>query len=498
MATGGRAELMLKAFLNSGGAREEVTATKRLLTQYFSSDKASIDRMNGIAVRADRKRLSELFDSPFSRFLVSVFGFKMVLFSNVNRNAAEANIGSNNDGEKDKGYRKLRILKRDELLQLGFTNPFSEATRPGAGKEDSASEAERYYWSIDFGDIKEGEKQNEDKEEDWDKVEIKENDANEKEKEAGKEKEKETGKEKQALTKQQIERLVGECTFKPLRPAALELSYEESHILAFGKALVDWNYRNQYCPGCGYETWSGEGGCKRYCMRGRIVDPTTTNESKAITTPKCGGVVVNDSAQTAQELVTCTAQKQLNNFYFPRTDPVVIVGILSPKMDKILLARKKGFPSQVFSCIAGFVDAGETINDAVRREVMEEVGINISEIEYFDSQTWPFPNSLMIGCFARASPALIPADSTFAKTTGSNSQSIDQDDVPIVVDHEELEEARWFTFNEIYPAVVRSHDVASILSHKKSELQYGIPPYYAIGSHLVRYWCECVSTNGKL
>lgn len=150
--------------------------------------------------------------------------------------------------------------------------------------------------------------------------------------------------------------------------------------LAEAKALLHWHRKHQFCAACGTASRVSSAGWKRVCD-------------------------------------ACTAE------HFPRTDPVVIM--LAIKGDKCVLGRQARFPPGMYSCLAGFVEPGETIEAAVRRETLEEAGIRTGAVRYLASQPWPFPASLMIGCLAEAL----------------------NDD--LTVDGEELEHARWFTRNEV-------------------------------------------------
>ena len=127
--------------------------------------------------------------------------------------------------------------------------------------------------------------------------------------------------------------------------------------LAEGKALLNWHARHRFCPNCGAATRAVEAGWRRDC-------------------PACRAL------------------------HFPRTDPVVIM--LAIAGERCLLGRSHRFQSGMWSCLAGFVEPGETIEEAVRRETREEAGIVCGEVAYFASQPWPFPMSLMIGCYAQA------------------------------------------------------------------------------------------------
>ena len=110
---------------------------------------------------------------------------------------------------------------------------------------------------------------------------------------------------------------------------------------------------------------------------------------------------------------------------FPRSDPAVIMMVTDESGDRALLGRQAAWPAGRFSTLAGFVDPGESLEEAVVREVAEEVGVEVTDVTYFGNQPWPFPQSLMVGFFARAT------------TTEIN------------VDEDEIEDARWFTREEM-------------------------------------------------
>ena len=136
--------------------------------------------------------------------------------------------------------------------------------------------------------------------------------------------------------------------------------------------------------------------------------------------------------------------------HFPRTDPVVIM--LVADGDRCLLGRQKGWPVPMFSALAGYVEAGETLEEAVRREVREEAGIEVGAVRYLASQPWPFPASLMIGCEAQALTDRIEIDAN------------------------ELESADWFTRDEVKAAL------------EAPTQRLGVPPPLAIAHHLIRAW----------
>ena len=162
-----------------------------------------------------------------------------------------------------------------------------------------------------------------------------------------------------------------------LRAIATEgsVAAPELGLLALAKSMLDWHARHGFCANCGTATLVRAGGFRREC-------------------PGCAA------------------------HHFPRTDPVVIM--LIRRGDRCLLGRGPHFKPGMYSCLAGFLEPGETIEAAVRREAYEETQIRIGAVGYHTSQPWPFPSSLMIGCIA---------------------EGLDE---TIVTDPTELEDARWF------------------------------------------------------
>jgi NAD+ diphosphatase len=178
------------------------------------------------------------------------------------------------------------------------------------------------------------------------------------------------------------------------------------------RSLVDWHARHRFCAQCGSPTRLAKGGWQRTC----------TNDD-------------------------CKAD------HFPRVDPVTIM--LVEHQGNLLLGRQPRFPPRRFSALAGFVEPGESIEDAVAREIMEEAGVVVRDVTYVASQPWPFPSSLMIGCHSHADSAELTIDTT------------------------ELDEARWFTRAEVELAMTGSEDAAFIA-----------PPPHAVAHHLLKWWLE--------
>ncbi len=145
--------------------------------------------------------------------------------------------------------------------------------------------------------------------------------------------------------------------FAELRAVMTRLDARDAELAATARAVVDWHARHGFCACCGAESLLAQAGWQRDC-------------------PTCGAK------------------------HFPRTDPVVIM--LVTRGDRVLLGRSPGWPERMYSLLAGFVEPGETLEAAVRREVFEEAGVRVGRVGYLTSQPWPFPASLMIACRAEA------------------------------------------------------------------------------------------------
>jgi NAD+ diphosphatase len=203
------------------------------------------------------------------------------------------------------------------------------------------------------------------------------------------------------------------------------LEKEELAIYGAARALVSWHARHRFCAQCGSPTESVRGGWQRNCR----------SES-------------------------CNAQ------HFPRTDPVAIM--LVEHDGDLLLGRQPRFPARRFSALAGFIEPGETIEEAVAREVREEAGVRVGEVRYVRSQPWPFPSSLMIGCHAMALTR------------------------EITIDTHELEEARWFTRAEVAQAMAEATSGpgagASGVAPGGVSASFLAPPPNALAWHLLDWW----------
>ena len=201
-----------------------------------------------------------------------------------------------------------------------------------------------------------------------------------------------------------------DCVLVDLRSVVTQglLGREDLAMAACAKSLLYWHLRHRYCSACGVSSQVGAAGWRRDC-------------------PACKAM------------------------HFPRTDPVVIM--LAVDGDRCLMGRSGRFGKGMYSALAGFLEPGETVEEAVRREILEESGIVTDQVTYLASQPWPFPASLMIGCLARA------------KTRD------------IVIDRTELEDARWFSREEVRAMLAGNHPEG-----------LGAPQPVAIAHHLLRYW----------
>jgi NAD+ diphosphatase len=197
-----------------------------------------------------------------------------------------------------------------------------------------------------------------------------------------------------------------------LRSIAVRGLVAQDHLppIAQAKAMLHWHARHRFCANCGAPTTVTQCGWRRDCPQ-------------------------------------CKAE------HFPRTDPVVIM--LAVRGDQCLLGRSYRFVTSMWSCLAGFIEPGEGIADATRRETREETGIECGRVKFFEAQPWPFPMSLMIGCHAEA---LTEA---------------------ITIDKSELEDARWFSKDEVASMLMRRHPQGLTC-----------PPSVAIAYHIMRAWVE--------
>lgn len=201
--------------------------------------------------------------------------------------------------------------------------------------------------------------------------------------------------------------------FIDVRSIAGALRPGQASLLAQARSMVDWHSRHRFCAVCGAPSDMREAGYMRQC----------SNED-------------------------CNAP------HFPRTDPVTIMLVFHG--DNVLLGRQPMFPPGNYSALAGFMEPGESIEECVRREIWEEAGIKVGDVRYVASQPWPYPSSLMIGCFAEAL------------------------NTDINIDPEELDDAQWFPRDEVIRMIERAEDPRSA--------EPRMPPALSLAHQLARRW----------
>ena len=193
-----------------------------------------------------------------------------------------------------------------------------------------------------------------------------------------------------------------------VREIAPQLAQDEGGLIAYAASLLNWHRRHGFCSVCGAASEVREAGLLRVC-------------------PACGGE------------------------HHPRTDPVVIMLVIDRAGDRVLLGRQPSWPPGRYSALAGFVEPGESLEDAVAREVLEESGVEVTGARYVSSQPWPFPSSLMLGFEA--------------SYVGGAVAAVDG----------ELDDARWFTRAELTDAAA-----------ERGPLR--LPPPLAIARRLIDGW----------
>jgi len=212
----------------------------------------------------------------------------------------------------------------------------------------------------------------------------------------------------------ETEPVLGQGKFQEMRASAFVLPTRDAAIAGQAKALLDWHKRHGFCANCGARTESRDGGYRRLCSQ-------------------------------------CGAE------HFPRTDPVVIMLPVFRHADgreECLVGRNKRFAFPLYSAFAGFVEPGENVEEAVRRELREEVNLDAGTVTYHASQPWPFPSSLMLGCYAQAL-----------------SREFE-------IDGHEIADARWLDKEE----------ARARLANTLPEDEVKLPVTIAIAHHLIKDW----------
>ncbi|KAF2754054.1 hypothetical protein EJ05DRAFT_480049 [Pseudovirgaria hyperparasitica] len=225
----------------------------------------------------------------------------------------------------------------------------------------------------------------------------------------------------------------------------LSLPAQDAAIYAEARHMLDWNLRNPFCASCGFPTLSTNAGWKRTCP------------------PKDLAGAVNDASKTERE--PCATRGTISNLSFPRTDPTVIMAVVSADAQRILLGRQRRWPPYWYSTLAGFLEPAESVEEAVRREVWEESGIKLGRVVIHSTQPWPYPANLMIGAIGQAIP---------------DGETIDLGNDP------ELDDAKWYTMDVLREALQNGtsglgEDAPP--GYKKGNLR--LPPPTAIANRLM-------------
>ena len=196
--------------------------------------------------------------------------------------------------------------------------------------------------------------------------------------------------------------------------AMAQMAHADLATYGLARSLAGWHARHRFCARCGAATMLAKGGWQRNCV---------------------------DEA--------CRAE------HFPRTDPVVIMTV--EHQGRLLLGRQPRFPAGRYSALAGFVEPGEGLEEAIAREIWEEAGVRVRDVRYVASQPWPFPSSLMLAAHAYA------------------------DDDALTIDTTELEDARWFTRAEVAEAM-------GAQAEGREGQAFIAPPRHAVAWHLLDRW----------
>lgn len=287
----------------------------------------------------------------------------------------------------------------------------------------------------------------------------------------------------------------------------------QAAIYAQARALLDWNARNPFCAQCGHPTMSINAGTKRTC-------PPTDWASLSKDSGAIGSTITTSPPKSPEEAKPtarpdCATRKGISNLCFPRTDPTIIVAVLSADGERVLLGRQKRWPEYWYSTLAGFVEPAESVEEAVRREVWEESGVVLGRVVIHSTQPWPYPANLMVGCVAQAVGAMPPSSQSQGGVVDSRADTREkegeegegegeggktgvymgrnkgQKGTPeeIVLQHDpELEDAKWVPLEEVREALrVGTHNLleGQGMPEGYREGALRLPPRTAIANQLL-------------
>ncbi|PHH87589.1 hypothetical protein CDD83_8667 [Cordyceps sp. RAO-2017] len=217
---------------------------------------------------------------------------------------------------------------------------------------------------------------------------------------------------------------------------SMTFDFDAASMFAQARSMMDWNARNPFCAGCGSPTLSIEAGYKRVCPPADLHGPPRPD---------------------------CPTRRGISNLCFPRSDPTMIAAVVSADGQRILLGRQSRYPPRWYSTLAGFLEPGESVEDAVRREVWEEAGVKVGRVVIHSTQPWPYPSTLMLGAIAQALP-------------GHEN---------ILLNDNELEAAQWFTLDQVRLALTKTSSMADRAPKGDDDGSLRVPPPQAIANRLM-------------
>jgi len=235
-----------------------------------------------------------------------------------------------------------------------------------------------------------------------------------------------------------------------------KLNLHAAAIFSMGRAMIDWNRRNPYCAQCGSPTISVWAGAKRVCPPTDLATTTTVIKDSAS----------SDASKTVIQRPPCATRNTISNISFCRTDPSIIVAVVSSDGKRTLLGHNSRWQPYWYSTLAGFCEPGESVEEATRREVYEETGVRIGRVVIHSTQPWPYPSSLMIGAIAQALP-------------GHEEIRLDND--------AELADAKWFPLDEVAESLDKfTSPMGEPAGPGYIEGKLRLPPEKAVAHQLLR------------
>eukprot|EP00171_Calliarthron_tuberculosum_P019809 IDg19809t1 len=210
--------------------------------------------------------------------------------------------------------------------------------------------------------------------------------------------------------------------FASLRDVASVLPRQAVTLAAHARSLFAFHDTHAYCGCCGARTRAEHGGARRRCVRAA--------------TP-AGAALPAEAGETGDA-------RPCRGMWYPRVDPAVIMLIVHPSGEQVLLGRQSRYPAGMYSCLAGHMEHGEGVEDAVRRETLEETAVSITNVRFFGSQPWPFPYTLMLACVVQATS------------------------VELVIDRNELEDAHWVSREDLARMLANREHAMRTLSRQRT------------------------------